>query len=446
MPLCFGASGSVRTATQLWVAMCAMVFHIFWPLIDPLVAVEHGARAQRRHVGAGLGLGVGDGEVDLGGDDARQPLLLLLLAADAHDRRRDRGHGQRQHRRAGALELVDEDPLLDRRAPEAAVLRRPGDAPAAAVAQLEDELRRASGPLPSLPASRSSSSSAGVRCSRDERAHLVAPGALLGREVVAHGGCCCRFRWRVQARRRTERTAGRREASAGLCGDSMMLGPSSRRCPPANPSASTSPRTTSSSPPPTSSPTPAFASGCMGTTTGCRIAVDGQLGPQGYVVDFGVVKRIARRLCERLDERLLIPAHSDCLEHPREEATRSSCATSTTSSAFRAPTSCCSPSCTPRSRSWRSTSPASCGASSTPKASARSTAIEVGVEESFGQTRDLPAGGLRACAGRGLVASGRARADRQSAATPACRIPTPPAPASTPRAAAGAIASTPPAA
>ncbi len=33
MPLCFGASGSVRTATQLWVATCAIVFHIFCPLI-----------------------------------------------------------------------------------------------------------------------------------------------------------------------------------------------------------------------------------------------------------------------------------------------------------------------------------------------------------------------------------------------------------------------------
>jgi hypothetical protein len=31
MPLCFGASGSVRTATQLCVATCAIVFHIFWP-------------------------------------------------------------------------------------------------------------------------------------------------------------------------------------------------------------------------------------------------------------------------------------------------------------------------------------------------------------------------------------------------------------------------------
>jgi 6-pyruvoyltetrahydropterin/6-carboxytetrahydropterin synthase len=43
------------------------------------------------------------------------------------------------------------------------------------------------------------------------------------------------------------------------------------------------------------------------------IALHGQLGAQGYVVDFGVVKRIARRLCERLDERVMLPAQSDCL-------------------------------------------------------------------------------------------------------------------------------------
>jgi 6-pyruvoyl-tetrahydropterin synthase len=43
------------------------------------------------------------------------------------------------------------------------------------------------------------------------------------------------------------------------------------------------------------------------------IAVQGELGPQGYVVDFGVVKRIARRLCDGLDETTLIPIHSDCL-------------------------------------------------------------------------------------------------------------------------------------
>ena len=187
MPLCLGASGSVRTATQLCVAMCAMVFHIFWPLIDPLVAVEHGARAQRGHVGAGLGLRVGDGELDLGGDDARQPLLLLRLGADAHDRRRHRGHRQRQHRRAGALELVDEDPLLDRRAPQAAVLRRPGEAPAAAVAQRQDELSRQR-PLALVAGFAQLVQQLRGQVLGDERAHLVAPGALLGREVVAHGG------------------------------------------------------------------------------------------------------------------------------------------------------------------------------------------------------------------------------------------------------------------
>ena len=33
MPWCLRASGSVRTATQLWVAVCAPVFQIFWPLM-----------------------------------------------------------------------------------------------------------------------------------------------------------------------------------------------------------------------------------------------------------------------------------------------------------------------------------------------------------------------------------------------------------------------------
>jgi 6-pyruvoyltetrahydropterin/6-carboxytetrahydropterin synthase len=59
---------------------------------------------------------------------------------------------------------------------------------------------------------------------------------------------------------------------------------------------------------------PGFRERLHGHNYRVAIALDGQLGPQGYVVDFGVVKRIARRLCERLDERLLIPEQSDCLE------------------------------------------------------------------------------------------------------------------------------------
>ena len=52
-----------------------------------------------------------------------------------------------------------------------------------------------------------------------------------------------------------------------------------------------------------------------------RVSVDveGELGAQGYVLDFGIVKRIARRVCDRLDAKTLIPAQSDCLQI-REEA------------------------------------------------------------------------------------------------------------------------------
>jgi len=63
---------------------------------------------------------------------------------------------------------------------------------------------------------------------------------------------------------------------------------------------------------------PGFRERLHGHNYRVSVAVHGPLGRQGYVVDFGVVKRIARRLCEQLDERLLIPSNSDCLE-VREE-------------------------------------------------------------------------------------------------------------------------------
>jgi 6-pyruvoyltetrahydropterin/6-carboxytetrahydropterin synthase len=58
---------------------------------------------------------------------------------------------------------------------------------------------------------------------------------------------------------------------------------------------------------------PGFRERLHGHNYRVSFAVHGPLGRQGYVVDFGVVKRIARRLCERLDERVLIPHKSDCL-------------------------------------------------------------------------------------------------------------------------------------
>ncbi|MCK6554410.1 6-carboxytetrahydropterin synthase [Candidatus Binatia bacterium] len=43
------------------------------------------------------------------------------------------------------------------------------------------------------------------------------------------------------------------------------------------------------------------------------VEVEGVLGQQGYVLDFGVVKKVAKRVCMRLDERTIVPALSDCL-------------------------------------------------------------------------------------------------------------------------------------
>jgi 6-pyruvoyl-tetrahydropterin synthase len=47
------------------------------------------------------------------------------------------------------------------------------------------------------------------------------------------------------------------------------------------------------------------------------VRVDGVLGADGYVLDFGLVKQAVKRICERLDERVLLPAKSDCLEIER---------------------------------------------------------------------------------------------------------------------------------
>jgi len=58
---------------------------------------------------------------------------------------------------------------------------------------------------------------------------------------------------------------------------------------------------------------PGFRERLHGHNYRVSLAAEGALGAQGYVIDFGVVKRIARKLCDRLDERILVPARSDCL-------------------------------------------------------------------------------------------------------------------------------------
>ena len=43
------------------------------------------------------------------------------------------------------------------------------------------------------------------------------------------------------------------------------------------------------------------------------VTLSGTVGADGYVLDFGIVKAVTKSVCDELDERVLIPAKSDCL-------------------------------------------------------------------------------------------------------------------------------------
>lgn len=51
------------------------------------------------------------------------------------------------------------------------------------------------------------------------------------------------------------------------------------------------------------------------------VAISGTVGADGYVLDFGVVKRLTKEICAELDERMLVPAESDCLTVSHEGPT-----------------------------------------------------------------------------------------------------------------------------
>lgn len=44
------------------------------------------------------------------------------------------------------------------------------------------------------------------------------------------------------------------------------------------------------------------------------VTITGVVGPTGYVVDFGDIKRISRVLCKELSESFLVPMKSDALK------------------------------------------------------------------------------------------------------------------------------------
>lgn len=48
------------------------------------------------------------------------------------------------------------------------------------------------------------------------------------------------------------------------------------------------------------------------------VTISGAVGADGYVLDFGIVKRVTKSICDELDERILVPARSDCLTVTQE--------------------------------------------------------------------------------------------------------------------------------
>ena len=64
---------------------------------------------------------------------------------------------------------------------------------------------------------------------------------------------------------------------------------------------------------------PGFREPLHGHNYQVSVRVDAELGPDGYVLDFGLVKRVAHELCRELDERVLLPLESDCLTTARTE-------------------------------------------------------------------------------------------------------------------------------
>jgi 6-pyruvoyl-tetrahydropterin synthase len=59
---------------------------------------------------------------------------------------------------------------------------------------------------------------------------------------------------------------------------------------------------------------PGFREPLHGHNYQIGVRVEGRLGATGYVLDFGLIKRLTREIAHRLDERTIIPALSDCLK------------------------------------------------------------------------------------------------------------------------------------
>lgn len=63
---------------------------------------------------------------------------------------------------------------------------------------------------------------------------------------------------------------------------------------------------------------PGFREPLHGHNYQIGVRVEGRLAATGYVLDFGLIKRLTREIADRLDERTIVPALSDCLRIERD--------------------------------------------------------------------------------------------------------------------------------
>jgi len=58
---------------------------------------------------------------------------------------------------------------------------------------------------------------------------------------------------------------------------------------------------------------PGFREPLHGHNYQVGVRVEGSLSATGYVLDFGLIKKLTKQLVDRIDERTIVPGKSDCL-------------------------------------------------------------------------------------------------------------------------------------
>jgi dihydroneopterin triphosphate aldolase (PTPS-III) / 6-pyruvoyltetrahydropterin synthase len=69
---------------------------------------------------------------------------------------------------------------------------------------------------------------------------------------------------------------------------------------------------------------PGFREPLHGHNYQVGVRVEGKLAATGYVIDFGLIKKIVKSIVAGIDERTIVPAKSDCLkiDRPNERQVR----------------------------------------------------------------------------------------------------------------------------